>query len=152
MAERMWAKGVRFFVPPEQVVYHLWSRQGRPVFTEQKQTKELGEDRRRSLALVRDQLGIGTFGANCEYGHFSGIDFSAQRVLRRGSLGGLSEVEALRCFCDAENLANSKDGIEGSAGTTKTAEVLAPTDKAGIAIAAGSKLPPNLMAKILGMM
>ena len=140
MAQRMWAVGARFFSPPEQVVYHLWSREGRPVFSDNREA--WNDDRRRSLALVRAQLGIGAETASegasssslsssgTTFGQSVGVDFTTRCVLPRGLRGGLSEEEAARCFCD--------DGAKSSQGSIMKE-------------AAATALPPNLLAKIMGM-
>ena len=146
----MWAAGARFFSPPEQVVYHLWSREGRPIFSDNREGWD--DDRRRSLALVRAQLGmhLGTAtgsgsgsGSSAEatapFDQSIGVDFGNQRVLPLGARGGLSKEEAARCFCDSG----------GDKSNDHTNHNHAP---AAVKAAAASALPPNLLAKIMGMM
>jgi len=105
MAVRYWTHGFDFFAPHRHIAYHLWSRQHRPVFWE---NRNAASDRRseNSRERVRYLLGTGTDGVpeQClteldryglgsermlaDYERFSGVDFRRKLISERAVYGG----------------------------------------------------------------
>ncbi len=108
MNTRLWTSGWDFFAPTEQVVYHLWSRNHRPVFSEsmgESETKMRNAAIRFVKSLVTDEgqkeqdatskMGIYQLGSSrtlSQYEEWSGLNFRAQEIQWRSEWGNMDPI------------------------------------------------------------
>lgn len=94
-AARLFCEGCDFFAPPEQVIFHLWSRKGRRTLAEDQPRRDVVTSRDRVgqlLAALAGKRSLAEFEAR------AGVDL-ARRALRPGAeTGGLDAA----AFADAE--------------------------------------------------
>jgi glycosyltransferase involved in cell wall biosynthesis len=105
MTVRFWTSGFDFFAPQQHLVYHLYSRQHRPVFWEHrdqcwKRPLEIAQQRVRylvgtaTLGVPEECLtefgryGLGAARPLAEYERFSGVDFRRLLLSERAVYGG----------------------------------------------------------------
>ena len=111
MAARLYTHGYDFFAPTEAVIYHLWSRDHRPVFQQIKTDAEQATLKANSLRRVRMLLGLESSSDiiedNTKYDPFhvqqreSEISFGRYGL---GSLRSLKDFEEMACI-DLKNKA-----------------------------------------------
>jgi len=96
MAARLWTNGWDFFVPPEAVVYHLWTRSYRRTFQEV-QPPEREERANKSRAQVRALLsgeagpspyGLGACRTLEAWVTYTGVDFKNSTINESAERGG----------------------------------------------------------------
>lgn len=99
---RFWTHGFDFFAPYEHVIWHLWSREHRPLFWENKPAPAVlqrSQQRIRFLVgterevppachLELESYGLGAERSLQEYEEFSGVDFYNLRLSERAVYGG----------------------------------------------------------------
>jgi|MDSY01.1.fsa_nt_gb hypothetical protein len=66
MAARLWTHGFDLFAPPETVLYHLWSRDHRPVFQKIAETPERAARKMRAQLRIKHLLGMSFGGSTGE--------------------------------------------------------------------------------------
>ncbi|GAB5357688.1 hypothetical protein AAMO2058_000395900 [Amorphochlora amoebiformis] len=101
MSSRLWTAGWDFFCPPVPLVYHKWSRAGRPTFRELKRDPDV---KRQSCKRVEHVLrtncypnlyligdyDLGTSRTMQQFSHFTGVDFNKQTISESAKRGGVS--------------------------------------------------------------
>lgn len=100
MSCRLYTSGWDFFAPSRTVIYHLWSRDYRPVFQEL-QSIETQALQHESLSRVKgvlqgkimDEFSLGDTRSMREYEIRSGIDFENQIIEWRAKWGGRDPIE-----------------------------------------------------------
>ena len=95
MAARLWTSGFDFFAPPQNVVYHLWSRAGRRTVDDDAASAPRAADRAAALARVEaaldgtDAAGLGSSRPLAAFFRRVGVDFAGKRLLPGAEHGGL---------------------------------------------------------------
>ena len=95
MAARLWTAGFDFFAPPQNVVYHLWSRAGRRTVDDDAASAPRAADRAAALARVEaaldgtDASGLGSARPLAAFFRRVGVDFAGKRLLPGAEHGGL---------------------------------------------------------------
>lgn len=98
---RFWTHGFDFFAPYEHIIWHLWKREHRPLFWENKPASEtLLKSQQRLRFLVGtetdvpedcltelDLYGLGSHRTMQEYEQFSGVDFRQLTVSEEAMYG-----------------------------------------------------------------
>jgi [Skp1-protein]-hydroxyproline N-acetylglucosaminyltransferase len=127
MALRLYTHGYDFFSPQEAVVYHLWSRQHRPIFQESEAVVReraiiKSESVGRVLKVLRgdtsgtiSNFGVGATRSIEDFEKKVGVSFRNCTVVKRESLGEFLGDECMWYFQeDVEKLSAQEDGV-GSA-------------------------------------
>jgi len=105
MSARLYTNGYRFYSPTQSIVFHLWSREHRPSFRENKSDETIQLEKK-SLEKVSfmltnnnnqnnnnnnnniDNYGLGTLNTLSEYYEYCGIDFDKQTISSKALYGG----------------------------------------------------------------
>jgi len=98
MAARLFTHGYDFFVLPSNLIYHLWSRQGRPSFRQinlaDQDEKEKASQEKVHRILNGDKEGIGEYGLGKkrtlqEFEAYCGVNFQEKKISERARVGNL---------------------------------------------------------------
>jgi [Skp1-protein]-hydroxyproline N-acetylglucosaminyltransferase len=86
-AARLFCSGCDFFAPPEQVLFHRWSRSGRRTLAEDQPRRNVAAARGRAFDLLKELAGPRSLAA---FEARAGVDLQRRVLLPGADRGGLS--------------------------------------------------------------
>jgi len=86
-AARLFCSGCDFFAPPEQVIFHRWSRSGRRTLAEDQPRRNAAAARGRAFDLLKELAGPRSLA---EFEARAGVDLKRRVLLPGADRGGLS--------------------------------------------------------------
>ncbi|DBA04050.1 TPA: hypothetical protein N0F65_009397 [Lagenidium giganteum] len=101
MSARLWTNGWDFFAPSEMIIFHLWSREHRPVFQELESEQSRLEKEEASRSVIRlisgesksDRFGLGCDRTIDEYQEHVGINYERHEVSWRAQWGNADPIQ-----------------------------------------------------------
>ncbi|KAF2070299.1 hypothetical protein CYY_008379 [Polysphondylium violaceum] len=97
MSLRLYTNGYRFYTPTQSIVFHLWSREHRPSFRENKSPETVAVEKKSLEKVVQlltgecgslDQYGLGSVNTLQDYTEYCGVDFKRQTITPKALYGG----------------------------------------------------------------